>query len=282
MQSFLLVVVLTFGSALAQTTPIDVPVELVTEKLIRPAAMEVNYYNGTICAHQQSVYDGYMAYVSFDLPFNLDWSLDLGIVYGVVSDKSDFSTVLCANYMSGSVEVTKICNFTYTKELGQNIYFRVNASNAPGIQYTFGMEFVKPAAQRLTRYTDMTIEQPMAATFEPLRPIIRLSDAGTVITTKSVDYQFGVCATDYTGSNFNVELTVYGVTPRDAMSTYACSTTPCTTENAIVNDISASSINDLVVHSSAVIQEGIMYLHIVGYGGLGESEFELGSVFKSA
>eukprot|EP00118_Oscarella_pearsei_P002513 m.10755 g.10755 ORF g.10755 m.10755 type:complete len:292 (+) comp22626_c0_seq1:118-993(+) len=264
----------------------DLSTHWITEKIARPNATQVNYYNATICRHQQVIYRGYFTRVVFNLPFNLDWLVDDGVVYGVASSSPNFSNVLCANYKEGSVEALKECHFVYNSSLGPNLYFRVTASNSPAIEYTLGLEFFKESRSQngllQPRFLDMTIDQPKANTeFQPLTPIIRLAQSGFVETTKSIDYSFGVCSLANSRAGFLLEITVYGLTAYDALCTYVCNETPCTTENSIASDVSAASMNSVSLSSKGNFSEGVGYIHIVGYGGLGSSDFELGALIRA-
>ena len=263
-----------------------VPVSYVVDELQRPTPKEVRYYTATICAQQAVLYDGWTATVHFNLPQNLPWDVNVGIIYGYAAVNEDFTRPLCTNAEAKN----RSCSFKYTKALGSVFHFKIVAGNQAAIQYTFGVEFVAPysqevgVAQALPRNTSV----PYSSVEETgkynsvLQPIIRLETPGSVGTLKSVYYQFSVCPPD---PRSLIIVGVYGVTTDSAMATLMCNSRVCDSDSPntvlIDSDVSDSSINLVSGTVSAFMPGGTVFVVITGFGGNGTSSFVLGARIRA-
>ena len=279
---------------LSQSQYFQVPLKYVTQKLQKPGPKVTQNWNATICVSEQKYYEGSTAVVDLNLPLNLKWNAFLGVVYATVSNSTTFSPSLCSN-QEGSI-LKSSCNFTYSVDMGPNIYIKIVAGNEGHIQYSAGVSFVVKGEQ-LPPVTETIMSQQQANevrellalphtadddTFESLLPIVRLDQPGNVTTGDVVYYTFTVCESKATGPDFLIEIVVIGAEPYDAFSTYACKAEPCGPDNGnvVASDTGDSSINVVAVSYSQISPGGDVYLAILGFGGTGANQFSLGAIIK--
>jgi hypothetical protein len=286
-----LVLLTSVASVLSQTY-IQIPLKYVTAKIQRPEGKQVDYWNATICTSDQKTYDGKSVTANFNLPLNLDWNPFLGVVYATVSNNTDFSPSLCTNQEGSTLK--NMCTFTYSVDMGPNIYIKVEAGNEGHIQYSAGIAFstnetVPQTVTVLSRQQVAEAQELMArphktdVDFMALLPIVRLDSPGTVKTSGIVYYTFTICESDATGPDFTIEIVIIGTDPGDAFSTYACKAEPCAPDNGnvVASSILDSSINVFSVSYSTISPGGVIYLAILGFGGAETNDFSLGAVVKS-
>ena len=247
-------------------------------------------WNASICTSGQEQYDGDTAVVDFNLPLNLKWDTDLGVVYATVSNSTTFSPVLCTN-LEGSI-LRSSCNFTYSSTMGPNIYIKITANNEGNIQYTTGVYFLETtartrrvietrlSAQEINRlYEDMACPTT-AADVEGLVPVVMLDEPGMVQTGHAAYYSFAICESKSTGPDFGIEIVVTGVEASDAFSTYVCNALPCAPNsgNVIASDTNDSTINIVGISYRQLRPGDAVYAAIVGFGGKQDNNFNFQAV----
>ncbi|XP_065844170.1 uncharacterized protein [Oscarella lobularis] len=277
---YLSAILLSLYALGAADETIFIPSMYVTETLQRPNPGQAYNYSLHLCPGEDSRYDNFIANVSINLPYNLEWVPTLGYVTLKVSNATSWKKPFCTNVDNKDGNGPN-CLFVYHKEMGNELYFNVTANEADGIQFTFGIDFREqdqlPRVADTPRSFSPFQASPGVPSFHWYKPKlvqnVKLTAPGKVKTTESVLYSFAMCR-----KSSQKEIVVVNVFANDAssaFSTYLCSSSHCgPAKNSVTSDTSNSQINKVSADIEA-FSDGSVYVLITGFGGTEVNEFYL-------
>eukprot|EP00118_Oscarella_pearsei_P014528 m.124851 g.124851 ORF g.124851 m.124851 type:complete len:298 (+) comp37860_c1_seq2:70-963(+) len=269
-------------------TYVFIPSKYIVDKLQSPGHNEVRTYTANLCPAETARYDGYLATIDVNLPFNLLWNPVLGVVFVKVSNTTDFSNSFCTN-VNPSGSPVRSCNFTYNKDMGSTLHFQLTAGTAGNILFTFGIEFNSTSSE-FSSFPQKTFSPApgllpknpkvnnRADYTQDLYAIVKLSTPGSVETTKSIHYEFSICPPT---EKYEVAVNVLATDTDSAFSTYLCSSRVCVPDvpgsRVVAFDVSDSSINFVHADVDHFMPGGTVFVLITGFGGKQMNTFELGA-----
>ncbi|XP_065053906.1 uncharacterized protein LOC135682795 [Rhopilema esculentum] len=254
-------------------SPIDVPVQFVTERHIFGDAFETNHFSAHLCGG--CMFDKKLAVVALNLqkqPWNntVQDILKATVTYG--SGK-----IIASNNINGTYE--EQISFVYHSSYGDlNIVVENGAGS--GMIYTVALKFhaqtygnpecekrhLMSLVESRAHWKYRALSGVNAAQLHELVPIFKMSSQYSVKSSDLVFLQLDYCFPHI--GNYNVTISVIAEDEESAFATYACtkSIKQCKTGNAPFHDTSGSAANTVQVRVAGAPDIGPITVIVRGDG----------------